>query len=192
MRLNEIREPGRSHQGQEAARPRHWLGLGQDVRAGVKGQKAATGVAIKGFEGGQMPLIGACRSAASTTSSPEVQRAQSRAASRPAVDSGLLDGKEADHHRCAEGSGPDPARQGRVCACSAMASSSEARFRGDRRLGTAIKAVEAAGGTVTLKSITGREARRANAIKAKKRADKRDAYAAKAKEVGKAKASQHG
>jgi large subunit ribosomal protein L15 len=47
--------------------------------------------------------------------------------------------------------------------------------------GSAIKAVEAAGGTVTLKSITGREAPAADAIKAKKRAEKREALAAKAK-----------
>jgi large subunit ribosomal protein L15 len=45
----------------------------------------------------------------------------------------------------------------------------------------AIKAIEAAGGTVTLKSITGREAPAADAIKAKKRAEKREALLAKTK-----------
>jgi hypothetical protein len=46
---------------------------------------------------------------------------------------------------------------------------------------SAIKAVEAAGGTVTLKSITGRETPAADAIKAKRRAEKREALAAKSK-----------
>ena len=54
--------------------------------------------------------------------------------------------------------------------------------------GPAIKAIEAAGGTVTLKSITGREAPAADAIKAKKRAEKRAAAQAPAK--GKAKAAK--
>src|SRR6476469_10163961 len=50
---------------------------------------------------------------------------------------------------------------------------------------SAIKAVEAAGGTVTLKSITGREGPAADAIKAKKRAEKREAAsAAKAMKPG--------
>ncbi len=56
MRLNELRDnPG-------ARRPRKRLGrgessgLGKTSGRGEKGQKARTGVAIKGFEGGQMPL----------------------------------------------------------------------------------------------------------------------------------------
>ena len=49
---------------------------------------------------------------------------------------------------------------------------------------SAIKAVEAAGGSVTLKSITGREKPAADAIKAKKRADKRAAAAPKTKKKG--------
>jgi len=56
MKLNELRNrPGSTH-------PRKVLGrgigsgLGKTSGRGVKGQKARTGVAIKGFEGGQMPL----------------------------------------------------------------------------------------------------------------------------------------
>jgi len=57
MKLNEIRNrPGSTH-------PRKVLGrgigsgLGKTSGRGVKGQKARTGIAIKGFEGGQMPLF---------------------------------------------------------------------------------------------------------------------------------------
>jgi large subunit ribosomal protein L15 len=56
MRLNEIKDrPG-------ATKPRKRLGrgigsgLGKTSGHGTKGQKARSGVAIKGFEGGQMPL----------------------------------------------------------------------------------------------------------------------------------------
>ena len=56
MKLNEIRDnPG--------ARKRRMIvgrgigsGKGKTCGRGVKGQKARTGVALKGFEGGQMPL----------------------------------------------------------------------------------------------------------------------------------------
>lgn len=56
MRLNEIRDlPG-------ATKPKKRLGrgpgsgLGKTSGRGMKGQKSRSGVAIKGFEGGQMPL----------------------------------------------------------------------------------------------------------------------------------------
>jgi large subunit ribosomal protein L15 len=57
MKLNQLRDnPG--------ARPRKMTvgrgigsGKGKTSGRGVKGQKARTGVSIKGFEGGQMPLI---------------------------------------------------------------------------------------------------------------------------------------
>jgi large subunit ribosomal protein L15 len=57
MKLNQLKvRPGSTH-------PRKVLGrgigsgLGKTSGRGVKGQKARTGVAIKGFEGGQMPLF---------------------------------------------------------------------------------------------------------------------------------------
>ena len=56
MRLNELRDnPG-------AARPRKRVGrgpgsgTGKTAGRGHKGQKSRSGVAIKGFEGGQMPI----------------------------------------------------------------------------------------------------------------------------------------
>src|SRR3979409_26140 len=56
MKLNEIRDnPGSSKSRMRVGRG---IGSGKGKKAGrgVKGQKARTGVAIKGFEGGQMPL----------------------------------------------------------------------------------------------------------------------------------------
>lgn len=56
MRLNELRDnPG-------ATRPKKRVGRGpasgkgKTAGRGVKGQKSRSGVAIKGFEGGQMPI----------------------------------------------------------------------------------------------------------------------------------------
>lgn len=56
MKLNEIHNrPGATHRRKELGRG-IGSGLGKTSGRGVKGQKARTGVAIKGFEGGQMPL----------------------------------------------------------------------------------------------------------------------------------------
>lgn len=56
MRLNEIKD----NEGAQKQRVRVGRGigsgLGKTAGRGVKGQKSRTGVAIKGFEGGQMPL----------------------------------------------------------------------------------------------------------------------------------------
>ena len=56
MKLNELRNgPGATHRCKELGRG-IGSGLGKTCGRGVKGQKSRTGVAIKGFEGGQMPL----------------------------------------------------------------------------------------------------------------------------------------
>ena len=56
MKLNEIRE----HRGATRARKRVGRGIGsgtgKTAGRGAKGQKSRSGVAIKGFEGGQMPI----------------------------------------------------------------------------------------------------------------------------------------
>ena len=52
---------------------------------------------------------------------------------------------------------------------------------------SAIKAVEAKGGTVTLKTVTGREAAAADKVKADRRAAKRGGQAKAAAKAGKAK-----
>lgn len=56
MKLNEIRDnPGSSRNRMRVGRG-IGSGKGKTGGRGVKGQKARSGVAIKGFEGGQMPL----------------------------------------------------------------------------------------------------------------------------------------
>lgn len=56
MKLNDIRDnPGSSKERMRVGRG-IGSGKGKTGGRGVKGQKARTGVAIKGFEGGQMPL----------------------------------------------------------------------------------------------------------------------------------------
>jgi large subunit ribosomal protein L15 len=57
MKLNELYDlPGSRKRGKRVGRG-IGSGKGKTCGRGVKGQKARAGVAIKGFEGGQMPLI---------------------------------------------------------------------------------------------------------------------------------------
>ena len=56
MKLNEIRDnPGATKERMRVGRG-IGSGKGKTAGRGVKGQKARTGVSVKGFEGGQMPL----------------------------------------------------------------------------------------------------------------------------------------
>ena len=56
MRLNEISDRPGATQAKKRLGRGIGSGRGKTSGRGVKGQKARTGVAIKGFEGGQMPL----------------------------------------------------------------------------------------------------------------------------------------
>jgi large subunit ribosomal protein L15 len=56
MKLNELRDnPGARHKSKRLGRG-IGSGKGKTAGKGVKGQKARTGVALNGFEGGQMPI----------------------------------------------------------------------------------------------------------------------------------------
>lgn len=56
MKLNEIRDNEGAHKFRKKVGRGIGSGKGKTSGRGVKGQKARTGVSIKGFEGGQMPL----------------------------------------------------------------------------------------------------------------------------------------
>lgn len=56
MKLNEIRDNEGARKGRKRLGRGIGSGLGKTSGRGHKGQGARTGVAIKGFEGGQMPL----------------------------------------------------------------------------------------------------------------------------------------
>lgn len=56
MKLNEIRDNEGAHKARIRVGRGIGSGKGKTGGRGVKGQKARAGVAVKGFEGGQMPL----------------------------------------------------------------------------------------------------------------------------------------
>ncbi len=180
MRLNEITDrPG-------ATRPKKRLGrgigsgLGKTSGRGVKGQKARSGVAIKGFEGGQMPLHrrlpkrGFNNIFAKRYNEVNLGRVQA------AIDAGLIDAKQPVTAAALVKAGLMRRAKDGVRLLGSGEIKAKVAFEVAGASASAIKAVEAAGGTVTLKSITGRERPPGDAIKAKRRADKRVTDLAKA------------
>jgi large subunit ribosomal protein L15 len=181
MRLNELSDrPG-------ATKPKKRLGrglgsgLGKTSGRGVKGQKARSGVAIKGFEGGQMPLHrrlpkrGFKNIFANKFNELNLGRIQE------AVDSGRLDGKKPITVEALKDAGLIRRTKDGVRLLGNGELKAKLVFEVTGASQSAIKAVEAKGGSVTLKSITGREAPAADKIKADKTAAKLAAKAAAAK-----------
>lgn len=150
MRLNEIGDrPG-------ATKPKKRLGrgigsgLGKTSGRGNKGQKARSGVAIKGFEGGQMPLDrrlpkrGFNNIFAKDFNEVNLGRVQI------AIDAGRLDAKNPVTVEALLAAGVI----GRVRDGVRLLGNGEIKtkltFEVTGASGSAVKAVEAAGGTVTL------------------------------------------
>ena len=184
MRLNEIRDRDGATKAKKRLGRGIGSGLGKTSGRGVKGQKARTGVAIKGFEGGQMPLHRRLPKRGFNNIFAKKYNELNLGRIQAAVDSGRLDGKKPITIEALKDAGLIRRAKDGVRLLGHGELKSKLAFEVTGASGPAIKAVEAAGGTVTLKSITGREAPAADAIKAKKRADKRDAVtAAKDEEV---------
>jgi large subunit ribosomal protein L15 len=188
MRLNELSDrPG-------ATKPKKRLGrgvgsgLGKTSGRGVKGQKARSGVAIKGFEGGQMPLHRRLPKRGFNNIFARKYNELNLGRIQEAVDSGRLDGKKPITVEALQQAGLIRRAKDGVRLLGNGELKAKLAFEVTGASQSAIKAVEAKGGTVTLKSITGREAPAADKIKADKTAAKRAAKAA-APKGGKKKAA---
>jgi large subunit ribosomal protein L15 len=191
MRLNELSDrPG-------ATKPKKRLGrgvgsgLGKTSGKGVKGQKARSGVAIKGFEGGQMPLHRRLPKRGFNNIFARKYNELNLGRIQAAVDAGRLDGKKPITVEALQQAGLIRRAKDGVRLLGNGELKAKLAFEVTGASQSAIKAVEARGGTVTLKSITGREAPAADKIKADKTAAKRAAKAAAAK-GGKKKAAPEG
>ena len=184
MRLNEISDrPGATKAKKRLGRG-PGSGLGKTSGHGVKGQKARSGVAIKGFEGGQMPLHRRLPKRGFNNIFAKRYNELNLGRIQEAVDSGRLDGKKPITIEALKLAGLIKSARDGVRLLGHGELKAKLAFEITGASASAIKAVEAAGGSVTLKSITGRERPPGDAIKAKKRADKRAAAAPKKKGGG--------
>jgi large subunit ribosomal protein L15 len=177
MRLNELSDRAGATKARKRLGRGVGSGLGKTGGRGIKGQKARSGVAIKGFEGGQMPLHrrlpkrGFNNIFAKKFNELNLGRVQA------AIDSGRLDGKKPITIEALKQAGLIRRAKDGVRLLGHGELKAKLAFEVAGASQSAIKAVEASGGTVTLKSITGRERPAADKIKADKTAAKRAAKA---------------
>jgi large subunit ribosomal protein L15 len=178
MRLNELSDrPGATKAKKRLGRG-VGSGLGKTSGRGVKGQKARSGVAIKGFEGGQMPLHRRLPKRGFNNIFAKKFNELNLGRIQAAVDAGQLDGKKPITVEALKEAGLIRRARDGVRLLGHGELKSKLAFEVTGASQSAIKAVEAQGGSVTLKSITGRDAPAADKIKADKRAAKRAAKAA--------------
>jgi large subunit ribosomal protein L15 len=177
MRLNELSDrPGATRVRKRLGRG-VGSGLGKTAGKGTKGQKARAGVSIKGFEGGQMPLHRRLPKRGFNNIFAKRYNELNLGRIQEAVDSGQLDGKKPITVEALKEAGLIRRAKDGVRLLGNGEIKGKFAFEVTGASQSAIKAVEAKGGTVTLKSITGRERPAADKIKAEKRAAKRAAKA---------------
>ena len=194
MRLNELSDrPGATRAKKRLGRG-PGSGLGKTSGRGVKGQKARSGVAIKGFEGGQMPLHRRLPKRGFSNIFAKKYNELNLGRIQQAVDSGRLDGKKPITVEALKEAGLIRRAKDGVRLLGQGEIKGKLAYEVTGASASAIKAVEAKGGTVTLKSITGREAPPGDKVKSERRAAKREALAAKAEaksgKAGKTKAQK--
>jgi large subunit ribosomal protein L15 len=186
MRLNEIRDRDGATKAKKRLGRGIGSGLGKTSGKGTKGQKARAGVAIKGFEGGQMPLHRRLPKRGFNNIFAKDYNELNLGRVQAAVDSGRLDGKKPITVAALQEAGLIRRARDGVRLLGHGELKAKLAFEVTGASQSAIKAVEAAGGSVTLRSLTGRERPAADKIKAEKRAAKRAAAAKPAKKSGKA------
>jgi large subunit ribosomal protein L15 len=178
MRLNAISDrPGATKAKKRLGRG-IGSGLGKTAGKGTKGQKARAGVAIKGFEGGQMPLHRRLPKRGFNNIFAKKLNEINLGRIQQAVDAGVLDGKKPITVAALKEAGLIRREKDGVRLLGNGELKAKLAFEVTGASQSAIKAVEAKGGTVTLKSITGRERPAADKIKSERRAAKRAAKAA--------------
>ena len=143
-------------------------GKGKQAGRGGKGQTARSGVRIKGFEGGQMPLHRRLPKRGFNNIFAKDYNELNLGRVQEAVDSGRLDGKKPITIEALREAGLIRRARDGVRLLGHGELKAKLAFEVTGASASAIKAVEAAGGTVTLKSLTGRERPAADKIKAER------------------------
>jgi large subunit ribosomal protein L15 len=175
MRLNEIRDRDGATKAKKRLGRGIGSGLGKTSGRGTKGQKARSGVAIKGFEGGQMPLHRRLPKRGFNNIFAKKYNELNLGRVQEAVDSGRLDGKKPITVDALKEAGLIRRAKDGVRLLGNGEIKVKLAFEITGASASAIKAVEAAGGSVTLKSLSGRERPPGDKVKAERRAAKREA-----------------
>ena len=148
MRLNELHDnPGATKSKKRIARG-PGSGKGKTAGRGMKGQKSRSGVAIKGYEGGQMPLYQRLPKRGFTKPNRKVFSVVNLGLIQKFIDEGKLTGDVTEDSLIASGLVRRKLDGIRVLAKGAFTAKVSITVTGAS--GTAKAAVEAAGGSLTL------------------------------------------
>ena len=179
MNLNDIRDNRGARKGRVRVGRGIGSGLGKTGGRGQKGQKSRSGVSIKGFEGGQMPLHMRLPKRGFNNIFAKDYAEVNLGAVQKAVDAGKLDGKGTIDHAALKAAGLARGGKDGVRLLGKGEISAKLKFVVAGASAGAREAVEKAGGSVELIEVV---------PAAEKAAAKKGTTRAAAKKAAKAKA----
>ena len=150
MKLNEIRDNAGARKGRMRVGRGIGSGKGKTSGRGVKGQTSRTGVAIKGFEGGQMPLHRRLPKRGFTNIFAKDYAVANLGKVQQAIESGKLDASQPITGEILVAAGVAQNSRDGVRLLGKGALTTKASFVVAGASASAIAAVEALGGTVTV------------------------------------------
>ena len=154
MKLNEVRDnPGATKNAKRVGRG-IGSGTGKTSGSGHKGQKARSGVAIKGFEGGQMPIHRRLPKRGFTNIFRKKYVEVNLGNLQAAFDSGKLDAAKPIDAKTRVGAGViSKARDGVRILASGELTAKKVEIHASGASKAAIEAVEKAGGKIVLPAV---------------------------------------
>ncbi len=158
MKLNELRDNPGATKGRMRVGRGAGSGKGKTAGRGIKGQKSRSGVAINAFEGGQMPLYQRLPKRGFTNPNRKAWAVVNLGLIQKFIDAGKIDPKTPITEEVLVGSGlVRRKRDGiRVLAKGEFKAKAEIRVSGASK--SAVTAVEAAGGTLSVTAVSTQEA----------------------------------
>jgi large subunit ribosomal protein L15 len=174
MQLNQLRDkPGATKERTRVGRG-PGSGKGKTAGRGHKGQKSRTGVSIRGFEGGQMPIYRRLPKRGFNVLNPKELAVVNIGRLQKLIDSGRLDASKPVDGAALEAAGMVRQRRDGIRLLASGELKAKLAITVDHASASAISAVEKAGGTVTIVAPkVSPEDADANKLKAEKRADKK-------------------
>ena len=189
MQLNQLRDkPGATKERTRVGRGAG-SGKGKTAGRGNKGQKSRTGVAIKGFEGGQMPIYRRLPKRGFNSLNTKEFAVVNLGRIQKAIDSGSLDGSKNVDANALEAAGLIRKRRDGIRLLASGEIKAKIDITVDHASAAAVSAVEKAGGSVTVAPVkvantTGKKALRKAAAAAKASARNAQASGETAKSSG--------
>jgi len=152
MQLNQLRNKSGATKNRTRVGRGAGSGKGRTAGRGMKGQKSRSGVSIKGFEGGQMPLYRRLPKRGFNVLNPKHFAVVNVGRLQRAIDDGRLDAKKSVDGEALEAAGLVRSRRDGIRLLGSGELSSGLDITVDYSTATATAAVKKAGGSVTVRA----------------------------------------